>query len=153
MGWFTFLKSSPMISKKNIYIYHPDNLVYFAPSFMLFSKKKKGHLAELFYLFPSFLLVSKKKLHLETAAKERGVWVGMLGVLEGWNFLGGHRLLLLPPSCGPDCYVPRNNIIVTFYPNGCSQFENPQAPDFEKTASAFSYFSTLSLPILIAFKS
>ena len=44
-------------------------------------------------------------------------------------------------------YVPRNNIIiVTFYPNGCSQFENPEAPDFEKIASASSFFSTLSLP-------
>ena len=25
-------------------------------------------------------------------------------------------------------------MIVTFYPNGCSQFENPDAPDFEKIA-------------------
>ena len=37
-------------------------------------------------------------------------------------------------------------IIVTFYPNGCSHFENSEAPDFEKIASAFSSFSTLSLP-------
>ena len=30
-------------------------------------------------------------------------------------------------------YVPRNNIIVvTFYPNGGSQFENPEAPDLKK---------------------
>ena len=37
-------------------------------------------------------------------------------------------------------------IIVTFYPNGCSQFENPKALDFEEIAFAPSYFSTLSLP-------
>ena len=44
-------------------------------------------------------------------------------------------------------YVPRNNnIIVTFYPNGCSQFENPAAPDLKKIASASSSFSALSLP-------
>ena len=44
-------------------------------------------------------------------------------------------------------YVPRNNIIiVTFYPNGCSQFENPAAPDLKKIVSASSSFSTLSLP-------
>ena len=36
-------------------------------------------------------------------------------------------------------------IIVTFYPNGSSQFENPEAPDFEKIASASNSFSTLSL--------
>ena len=38
-------------------------------------------------------------------------------------------------------------IIVTFYPNGCSQVENPEAPDFEKIASASGSFSTLSLPL------
>ena len=76
------------------------------------------------------------------------------GRFRGVEFFRGAPPSFATPSCGPDCYVPRNNIIiVTFYPNGCSQFENPQAPDFEKTASAFSYFSTLSLPILIAFKS
>ena len=37
-------------------------------------------------------------------------------------------------------------IIVAFYPNGCSQFENPEAPNFERIASASSSFSTLSLP-------
>ena len=37
-------------------------------------------------------------------------------------------------------------IIVTFYPNSYSQFENPEAPDFEKIASASSFFSKLSLP-------
>ena len=37
-------------------------------------------------------------------------------------------------------------IIVTFYPSGCSQFENLEAPDFVKIASASSSFSTLSLP-------
>ena len=37
-------------------------------------------------------------------------------------------------------------IIVTFYPYGCSQVKNPEAPDFEKIASASGSFSTLSLP-------
>ena len=37
-------------------------------------------------------------------------------------------------------------IVVTFYPNGCSRFENPEAPDFEKIASSSSSFSALSLP-------
>ena len=36
-------------------------------------------------------------------------------------------------------------LIVTFYPNDCSQFENSEAIDFEKIASASSSFSTLSL--------
>ena len=41
------------------------------------------------------------------------------------------------------CSLPRNNIIiVTFYPNGCSQFENSEAPDFEKIAYASNSFST-----------
>ena len=36
--------------------------------------------------------------------------------------------------------LPRNKIIiVTFHPNGCSQFENPEAPDFKKNASASSF--------------
>ena len=35
---------------------------------------------------------------------------------------------------------------VIFHPNGCSQVENPEAPDFEKIASASGSFSTLSLP-------
>ena len=49
-------------------------------------------------------------------------------------------------------YVPRNNIIiVTFYPNGSSQFENPAAPDLKKIASASSSFSTLSLPLPTSF--
>ena len=48
------------------------------------------------------------------------------------------------------CYVSRNNIvIVTFYPNSYSQFENAEAPDFDKIASASSSFSTLSLPSLL----
>ena len=42
-------------------------------------------------------------------------------------------------------------IIVTFYPNGCSQVENPEAPDFEKIASASGSFSTLSLPLPTSF--
>ena len=46
----------------------------------------------------------------------------------------------------PVCRFYINIIIVTFYPNGCSQLENPEAPDFEEIASASSSFSTLSLP-------
>ena len=57
--------------------------------------KIKDHLAKSLYLSPSFLSVSKKKSHpLETAARERGVWVG---TLEGRNFcLGGAA-----PFCSP----------------------------------------------------
>ena len=49
--------------------------------------------------FLVFCWVSKKKKHhLETAARETSVWVGMLGILEGQNFcLGGRRPLLPPP--------------------------------------------------------
>ena len=43
-------------------------------------------------------------------------------------------------------------IIVTFYPNGCCKFENPEAPDFEKIASASSSFSTLLLPLPAPFQ-
>ena len=46
----------------------------------------------------------------------------------------------------PVCRFYIINIFVTFYSNGCSQFENPEAPDFEKIASVSSSFSTLSLP-------
>ena len=28
-------------------------------------------------------------------------------------------------------------VIVTFYPNGCSQFENPEAPDLKKNRFLF----------------
>ena len=49
----------------------------------------------------------------------------------------------------PGCRFYTTIIIVTFNPNGCSQFENPEAPDFEKIASASSSFSTLSLPSLL----
>ena len=41
-------------------------------------------------------------------------------------------------------------IIVTFYPNDRSQFENPEAPDFEKIASPSSFFSSLLLPSLLS---
>ena len=55
------------------------------------------------------------------------------------------------PCTGCRVYI----IIVTFYPNGCSQFENAEAPDFEEIASASSSFSTLllpsSLPLLTSF--
>ena len=37
-------------------------------------------------------------------------------------------------------------IIVTFYPNSCSLFENLEVPDLEKIASASNSFLTLSLP-------
>ena len=46
----------------------------------------------------------------------------------------------------PGCRFYIIIIIVTFYPNGCSQVENPKAPDFEKVASASGSFSTLLLP-------
>ena len=45
----------------------------------------------------------------------------------------------------PGCRFYIIIIIVTFYPNGCSQVENPEAPDFEKIASASGFFSTVSL--------
>ena len=51
-------------------------------------KKKKDHLAKLFDLSPSFLSVSNKKKHpIETAARERGVWVDMVGILGGGIFV------------------------------------------------------------------
>ena len=46
----------------------------------------------------------------------------------------------------PGCRFYIIIIIVTFYPNGCSQVENSEAPDFEKIASASGSFSTVSLP-------
>ena len=46
----------------------------------------------------------------------------------------------------PGCRFYIIIIIVTIYPNGCSQVKNPEAPDFEKIASASGSFSTLSLP-------
>ena len=46
----------------------------------------------------------------------------------------------------PGCRFYVIIIIVTFYPNICSQVENPEAPDFEKIVSASSSLSTLSLP-------
>ena len=45
--------------------------------------QKKGLRAKLVYISPNSLLVPKKQHHLETAARERGVWVGMLGSLGG----------------------------------------------------------------------
>ena len=54
-----------------------------------------------------------------------------------------HRPYSIP--C-PGCRFYIIIIIVTFYPNGCSQVENPEAPDFKKIASASGSFSTLSLP-------
>ena len=46
----------------------------------------------------------------------------------------------------PGCRFYIITIIVAFYHNGCSLVENPEAPDFEKIASASGSFSTLSLP-------
>ena len=43
----------------------------------------------------------------------------------------------------PGCRFYIIIIIVTFYPSGCCQVENPEAPDFEKIASASGSFSTL----------
>ena len=62
------------------------------PKFSVDLLKKKGHRADLVYFSPSFRLVSKNKKshHLETAAREREVWVGMLRSLGG-------RHPLLPP--------------------------------------------------------
>ena len=50
------------------------------------------------------------------------------------------------PRPGCRFYIIIIIIIVTFYPNGFSQLENPESPDFEKIASVSSSFSTLSLP-------
>ena len=55
-----------------------------------------------------------------------------------------HSIFHFIPS--PCCRFYIIIIIVTFYLNGCSRFENPEAPDFEKFASASSSFSALSLP-------
>ena len=46
----------------------------------------------------------------------------------------------------PGCQFYVFIIIVILYLNRCSQFENTEAPDFEKIASASSSSSTLSLP-------
>ena len=46
----------------------------------------------------------------------------------------------------PGCRFIIIIIIATFYPNGCSQVENSEAPDFEKIATTSGSFSTLSLP-------
>ena len=51
----------------------------------------------------------------------------------------------------PGCRFYIIIVIVTFYPNGCSQVENPEAPDFEKIASASGSFLTLSLPLPTSF--
>ena len=51
----------------------------------------------------------------------------------------------------PGCRFYIIIIIATFYPDGCSQVENPEAPDFEKIASASGSFSTLSLPLPTSF--
>ena len=39
----------------------------------------------------------------------------------------------------PGCRFCAIIIVVTFYPNDCSQFENLEAPDFEKIASASTF--------------
>ena len=40
---------------------------------------------------------------------------------------------------------------ISYHATGCSQIENPEAPDFEKIASASGSFSTLSLPLPTSF--
>ena len=60
-------------------------------------KEKKGHRAKLVCFSPSSLLISNKKgHHLQTTAKVREVWVGMLGSLGGRIFALG-----TPPSFAP----------------------------------------------------
>ena len=50
-------------------------------------KKKKNHRANLVYFSLSSLLISKKSHYLETAAREMGVWVGMLDSLRWGTFV------------------------------------------------------------------
>ena len=69
-------------------------LVYFSPSSLLISKKKKVISPNCSIYFLVFCRFPKKSHPLETAARERGVWVGILG---GRNFcLGGAA-----PFCSP----------------------------------------------------
>ena len=64
-------------------------LVFFSPSFLLISKKKIISPNCSIYLLV-FFRFPKKSQPLETAAREREVWVGMVGILGGRNFcLGG----------------------------------------------------------------
>ena len=80
-------------------------LVYFSPSSLLISKKKRS--SRQFGLFFSEFYVDLKKIpkkshYLETVARKRGVWVGMLGILGGQNFcLGGTAPFCPPRSFGP----------------------------------------------------
>ena len=72
----------------------------FCPSSLLISKKKKKKVTSpncSTYLLVFCWFPTKKSHHLETAVREWGVWMGMLGILEGQSFcLGGCRLLLHP---------------------------------------------------------
>ena len=66
--------------------------------------KKKKVIAPIWSTFLRVLcwFPKKKTHHLETAARESEVWVGMQGSLRGQNFcLGGRRSVLPLPSCGP----------------------------------------------------
>ena len=70
------------------------------------------------YFSPRSRLVSKKRHPLETAAKERGVWVGMLGSLRGRNFcLGGRRLFcpLVAALFGQNCLLQSSSSSSIYY--------------------------------------
>ena len=106
-GLVYFSPSSLLTSNKKKS--HRANLVYFTPSSMLISKKrKKGHLAKLFYLFPSFLMVSKKKAIIVHTGHFR--WAEFL--------FRGAQPHFAPPSCGP-VYV---NMVLSLNQTVCLKF-------------------------------
>ena len=90
-------------------------LVYFSPSSLLISKKRKGHLAKLFYLFPSFLSVSKKKATILKLSQGKGEFGWAC-----WTFLGGQNFCLggvLPPFAPLVAALPmyRQSQLLTYY--------------------------------------
>ena len=61
-------------------------------------KTKTGHRTELVDFSPSSLLISnQKRYHLETAARVKEVWVGILGSLGRRNFCLGGTAPFCPP--------------------------------------------------------
>ena len=56
------------------------------------------------------------------------------------------------PCPGCRFYITIITIIVTFYPNGCSQVENPKAPDFEKIASLPAPFQNFRFRVRFRFQ-